>query len=138
MDVDLHRVGRDSPSRLITDVKAKTESISSSGMWTVSTRRPDQPSRRPPDLYINGDKRDDRILITANGGARAWINEGPGGSGGTYRDIGKISNDGAVPPKDVQFADVNGDGKAVRIGWTGVAHAWLNKMPAGYFDTFHP
>ncbi|WP_131738384.1 DUF1986 domain-containing protein [Actinomadura roseirufa] len=89
---------------------------------------------------INGDKRADRILITANGGARAWLNEGPGGSGGTYRDIGKIAGDAEVPPKDVQFADMDGDGKAdfLRIGWTGVTHAWLNKLPANYFDTFHP
>ncbi|MFI0425147.1 GDSL-type esterase/lipase family protein [Spongiactinospora sp. 9N601] len=89
---------------------------------------------------INGDRRADRILITAKGGARAWINEGPGGSGGTYRDIGKIAEDAEVPPKDVQFADVDGDGKAdfLRIGWTGVMHAWLNKLPANYFATFHP
>ncbi|QXJ23900.1 VCBS repeat-containing protein [Actinomadura graeca] len=89
---------------------------------------------------INGDKRADRILITLKGGARAWINEGPRGSGGTYRDIGKIADDGDLPPKDIQFADLDGDGKAdfVRIGWTGVTHAWLNKLPANYFDTFHP
>ncbi|MFC4049312.1 GDSL-type esterase/lipase family protein [Actinomadura syzygii] len=89
---------------------------------------------------INGDKRADRILITLKGGARAWINEGPRGSGGTYRDIGKIAEDGDLPPKDIQFADLDGDGKAdfLRIGWTGVTHAWLNKLPADYFDTFHP
>ncbi|MFF1278827.1 GDSL-type esterase/lipase family protein [Streptomyces marokkonensis] len=89
---------------------------------------------------INGDKRDDRILITAKGGARAWINEGPRGSGGTYRDIGKIAGDTGLPPKDIQFADVDGDGKDdfVRIGWTGVTHAWLNALPANYFTTFHP
>ncbi|GII87803.1 hypothetical protein Ssi03_57930 [Sphaerisporangium siamense] len=89
---------------------------------------------------INGDKRADRILITANGGARAWINEGPKGLGGTYRDIGKIADDADVPPQDVQFADMDGDGKAdfVRIGWTGVTHAWLNQLPADYFKTFHP
>ncbi|MFC0865640.1 NPP1 family protein [Sphaerimonospora cavernae] len=89
---------------------------------------------------INGDKRADRILITANGGARAWINEGATGSGGTYRDIGRIAGDSGLPPKDIQFADIDGDGKAdlLRIGWTGVTHAWLNKLPANYFDTFHP
>ncbi|WP_246006708.1 FG-GAP-like repeat-containing protein [Actinomadura pelletieri] len=89
---------------------------------------------------INGDKRADRILITAKGGARAWINEGAKGAGGTYRDIGKIADDGDLPPKDIQFADLDGDGKAdfLRIGWTGVAHAWLNKLPFDYFDTFHP
>ncbi|GII86139.1 hypothetical protein Ssi03_41290 [Sphaerisporangium siamense] len=89
---------------------------------------------------INGDKRADRILITAKGGARAWINDGATGAGGAYRDIGRIAGDADVPPKDVQFADVDGDGKAdfLRIGWTGVTHAWLNKLPANYFGTFHP
>ncbi|RBQ14672.1 hypothetical protein DP939_39380 [Spongiactinospora rosea] len=62
--------------------------------------------------------------------------------GGKFRDIGKIAGDAEVPPKDVQFADVDvdGDGKAdfLRIGWTGVMHAWLNELPADYFDTFHP
>lgn len=89
---------------------------------------------------INGDKRADQILITAGGGARAWINEGPVGMSGTYRDIGKIAGDTGVPPEDIQFADLDGDGKAdfLRIGQTGVAHAWLNKLEPDYFDTFHP
>ncbi|RBQ15126.1 hypothetical protein DP939_37640 [Spongiactinospora rosea] len=89
---------------------------------------------------LNGDKRADRILITAKGGARAWINEGAKGAGGKYRDIGRIAGDAEVPPKDVQFADLDGDDKAdfVRIGWTGVTHAWLNELPPDDFDTFHP
>ncbi|PZG30335.1 hypothetical protein C1I98_31265 [Spongiactinospora gelatinilytica] len=89
---------------------------------------------------MNGDKRADRILITAKGGARAWINEGARGAGGTYRDIGRIAGDAEVPPKDVRSADMDGDGKAdfVRIGWTGVTHAWLNELPADYLATFHP
>ncbi|GAA0954798.1 GDSL-type esterase/lipase family protein [Nonomuraea longicatena] len=89
---------------------------------------------------INGDRRADRILITAKGGARAWINEGAVGAGGTYRDIGKIAEESGLPPKDIQFADLDGDSRddLVRIGWTGVTRAFLNKLPANYFDTFHP
>ncbi|GAA0937943.1 hypothetical protein GCM10009560_47640 [Nonomuraea longicatena] len=26
----------------------------------------------------------------------------------------------------------------LRIGGTGVAHAWLNELPPDYFETFHP
>lgn len=89
---------------------------------------------------INGDKRADRILITPEGGARAWINEGVRGSGGELRDIGRIAGDSGLPQKDIKFADMDGDGKAdfVRIGWTGITHAWLNKLTPEYFDTFHP
>ncbi|GIM94809.1 hypothetical protein Ato02nite_066020 [Paractinoplanes toevensis] len=89
---------------------------------------------------INGDKRADRILITAKGGARAWINEGPTGQVGTFRDIGRIAADSGLPPKEIQFADMDGDGKAdfSRIGWTAVTHTWLNKLAPSYFTTFHP
>jgi hypothetical protein len=89
---------------------------------------------------INGDKRADRILLTAKGGARAWINEGAVGAPARERDIGKLAGDAEVPPQDIQFADIDGDGRAdfLRIERTGVAHAWLNKLPATYFDTFHP
>ena len=49
------------------------------------------------------------------------------------RDIGEIANDVKdVPPMDVQFFDVGGDGKAdyLRTGWTGVTHIWLNRLTA--------
>ena len=89
--------------------------------------------RRWADIDHNG--RDDQILITANGGARAWLNEGISqNADGTLqvklRDIGAILNDTGLPPADMQFVDVGGDGFAdfVRTGWTGVTHIWLNRL----------
>ncbi|RBQ19058.1 hypothetical protein DP939_17980 [Spongiactinospora rosea] len=59
-----------------------------------------------------------------------------------YADINgdKRADRALITAKDAQFAGMDGDGKAdvVRIGWTGVTHAWLNELPANRFDTFHP
>ncbi|MER0245470.1 FG-GAP-like repeat-containing protein [Streptomyces sp. HSW2009] len=110
--------------------------------WTAPTRISGALENPRQIRYadINGDRRADRVLITARGGARAWINEGAQGADGTYRDIGRIAGDGEVPPKDVQLADIDGDGKAdfLRIGWTGVTHAWLNQLSPDFFTKFHP
>ncbi|MET9918389.1 protein kinase [Streptomyces sp. NPDC006435] len=86
---------------------------------------------------IDGDKRDDRILITAKGGARAWINVGDKGAGGEFREIGRIAKDSGVPPQEVRFADVDGDGRAdfLRIERNGVTHAWLNKLKPERFGS---
>lgn len=88
---------------------------------------------------INGDGRADEILLTLKGGARAWINDGGIPSGNSVpetakpllRDIGEIMSDKGLPPLDMRFADMDGDGRddLVRIGWTGVMHIWLNKVP---------
>ncbi|MFF9566228.1 protein kinase [Streptomyces sp. NPDC014685] len=86
---------------------------------------------------IDGDRRDDRILITAEGGARAWINVGDKGGGGTFREVGRIAKDSGVPPQEVRFADVDGDGRAdfLRIERNGVIHAWLNKLKPERFGS---
>jgi lysophospholipase L1-like esterase len=89
---------------------------------------------------INGDGKADLIRLTAKGGAYAWINQGFSVSPRAslkLHDIGRIAADKNVPPHDVQFVDVGGNGKAdfVRVGWTGVIHIWLNRIfettPAG-------
>ncbi|WP_158578980.1 FG-GAP-like repeat-containing protein [Spongiactinospora rosea] len=88
---------------------------------------------------LNGDNRDDRILVTPGGGARAWINEGPRGGFSRYRDIGKIAEDSGIARYDVHFPDIDGDGKAdfARITSNGRISAWINKLPDDYFDSFH-
>lgn len=101
---------------------------------------PTDPARIRRWADINGDGRADMILITANGGARAWLNDGitksanAAPTGVRLRDIGEIATDKQVPPADVQFVDVGGDGKAdlVRTGWTGVTHIWLNRLNPPY------
>ncbi|MFB6500529.1 protein kinase [Streptomyces sp. NPDC002466] len=86
---------------------------------------------------IDGDLRDDRVLITAEGGALAWINEGAKGAGGKFRKFGRIAEDSGVPPQEVRFADVDGDGRAdfLRIERNGVIHAWLNKIDPERFGS---
>ncbi len=85
---------------------------------------------------LNGDGKADLILITADGGANAWLNVGLNVSGEVVlHNIGTIASAKDVPPADVQFIDVNGDGKAdfVRTGWTGVTHIWLNNLSPADF-----
>ncbi len=86
---------------------------------------------------INGDGKADLILITAGGGANAWLNQNSDPLGGIHlHNIGSIAADKNVPPEDVQFVDVGGNGKAdfVRVGWTGVMHIWLNRLTAADFS----
>lgn len=100
---------------------------------------PTDPARVRRWADIDGDGRADMILITAKGGARAWLNDGITRSaagaptGVALRDIGQIASDKNVPPDDVQFVDVGGNGNAdfVRTGWTGVTHIWLNRLNGG-------
>jgi hypothetical protein len=94
----------------------------------------DSPATRPNQA---------RALGRDQGGARAWLHEGltfasaplPGETlnrldGIELVDIAEIATDKNVPPADVQFVDVGGDGGAdsVRTGWTGVTHIWLNPL----------
>ncbi len=85
---------------------------------------------------LNGDGRADLILITANGGANAWLNYYTTAYDAVLlNNIGQIADDKMVPPADVQFVDVGGNGRAdfVRTGFTGVTHIWLNRLTAADF-----
>ena len=116
--------------------KAGTSVFAWTPVGQITGALPDPRVRRWAD--VNGDGRADQILLTAKGGARAWINDGltkdTSGrvTGVRLRDIGEIAKDKNVPPNDVQFVDVGGNGRAdfVRVGWTGVTHIWLNRLNA--------
>ncbi|WP_405743419.1 FG-GAP-like repeat-containing protein [Streptomyces sp. NBC_01525] len=79
---------------------------------------------------IDGDGRADQILITARGGARAWLNERGGKTRVHLKGIGEIVSDTKAPPEDIQFADVDGDGKAefLYIEKMGVVHVQKPKL----------
>ena len=95
---------------------------------------------------INGDGRADQIVLTAKGGARAWLNKGFSSAAGVdpldppriggviLQDIGQITSDKGIPTKEMQFVDVGGDGKAdlARTAWTGRTYIWLNRLNPPY------
>ncbi|WP_420594344.1 FG-GAP-like repeat-containing protein [Deinococcus sp.] len=96
---------------------------------------------------INGDGRADQINVNPKGGATAWLNVGgarraSASSTSPYLPveickIGVIMQDKGLPPQDMKFVDIGGDGKAdlVRVGWTGVMHIWLNRLNPPYART---
>lgn len=71
-----------------------------------------QPISREGELRfadINGDGFGDKILITPEGGALAWKAK----SAGTFaKDTSEIMKDTGIPPEEIQFADIDGDGYA--------------------------
>ncbi|GAA4660669.1 FG-GAP-like repeat-containing protein [Streptomyces youssoufiensis] len=73
---------------------------------------------------LNGDARADQILITLQGGARAWLNKDGAESGIATKDICQIVPDTHAPPEEIQFADVDGDDRAefLHVDKTGAVH----------------
>ncbi|WP_426497909.1 FG-GAP-like repeat-containing protein [Streptomyces sp. D54] len=71
---------------------------------------------------LDGNGHADPILITPKGGARAWLTRDPSCEV-LHDDIGEIVPDPetAIPPEEIQFADVDGDGYAefLHVGETG-------------------
>ncbi|GAA2663761.1 FG-GAP-like repeat-containing protein [Streptomyces lunalinharesii] len=73
---------------------------------------------------LDGNGRADQILITAKGGANAWLNRSGAESGIKSDDICRIMPDTNTPPEEIQFADVDGDGKAefLHVDKSGAVH----------------
>ncbi|CAM1506043.1 Fc.00g056840.m01.CDS01 [Cosmosporella sp. VM-42] len=79
---------------------------------------------------LNGDGRDDYIYIDSrNGAISAWINRGKGDPDWLWQGLGVIASGVGATTKNVQMADLNGDGRAdlfIVSPTTGAVTAWLN------------
>jgi hypothetical protein len=79
---------------------------------------------------INGDGRDDYLVVGDTGALHAWINNGgdtPAGPG--WIDRGQIAAGTGAPVAQLRFADFDGDGRddyLVLDPQTGAVHAWRN------------
>ncbi|MEU8203335.1 FG-GAP-like repeat-containing protein [Streptosporangium sp. NPDC049046] len=75
---------------------------------------------------LNGDGRDDYLLVGEQGQVKAWLNN-RAGQGGGWNYIGEIAT-GAAPRQQVRFADVNGDGRDdyLSVGDRGQVSMWRN------------
>ncbi|MET7933302.1 FG-GAP-like repeat-containing protein [Streptomyces sp. NPDC005322] len=79
---------------------------------------------------IDGDGRDDYLLVDNDGSVRAWINKGGDSNGRPgWIDRGQIAAGVGSTGVDLRFADFDGDGRddyLVVHPRTGAVHAWIN------------
>ncbi|WP_061298145.1 FG-GAP-like repeat-containing protein [Herbidospora cretacea] len=75
---------------------------------------------------LNGDGRDDYLVVGAQGQVRAWINNRAGGST-SWSSLGQVAS-GAGAREAVRFADLDGDGRDdyLVVDAQGVTQGWLN------------
>jgi lysophospholipase L1-like esterase len=82
---------------------------------------------------LNGDGKADYLVVNANGSVQAWLNGGPNSSGGDWLWFpqGTIASGVGDPGGQIQFADLNGDGKAdyLDVAPNSSVKAWLNGGP---------
>ncbi|MFI6528470.1 FG-GAP-like repeat-containing protein [Streptomyces uncialis] len=76
---------------------------------------------------INADRRDDYLVVAADGSVRAWLNNGGTGNGG-WTPAGQITAGVGAPGDQVRLADVNADGRAdyLAVAPDGSVRAWLH------------
>lgn len=79
---------------------------------------------------INGDNRDDYLVVELNRSVKAWINTGGDSAGKPgWAARGQIASGAVNVPGQVVFADVNGDNRddyLIVAPDGGPVHAWLN------------
>lgn len=98
---------------------------------------PDRTYTRFADL--DGDGRADYLVVNEQGAVDAWRNEGSLSSGGTgprhwgWFSLGRIATGIGAPGDEIQFADLNGDGRAdyLAVDANGAVRMYLN---GGYIN----
>ncbi|MEU3078349.1 FG-GAP-like repeat-containing protein [Streptomyces laurentii] len=74
---------------------------------------------------INADRKDDYLVVAADGSVRAWLGTG---TAGKWTSLGQIIAGTGAPGDQVRFADLDADGRAdyVTVAADGSVKAWLN------------
>ncbi|MEU8379110.1 FG-GAP-like repeat-containing protein [Streptosporangium sp. NPDC048865] len=85
---------------------------------------------------VNGDRKDDYLVIGDYGQLRAWIND-RGGSGPAWILVGEIASGVGVARADVGLAEINGDRRADYLTHDslGGVKAWFNNGAGGTGST---
>ncbi|WP_433608125.1 FG-GAP-like repeat-containing protein [Dactylosporangium sp. CA-139114] len=82
---------------------------------------------------INGDSRDDYLVVNPDSSVQAWINGGPGGANWLWYPQGTVATGVGVPGSQIRFADINGDMRDdyLAVNPDSSVKAWLNGGPGG-------
>ncbi|MFI0169652.1 FG-GAP-like repeat-containing protein [Streptomyces sp. NPDC017095] len=128
-------------------VRAALSTPGASAPWTAGTQvvasGVGKPGGNVRFADLNGDGLGDYLVVDPDGTVQAWINGGPKSEGGDYiwRPQGTISTGLRSPDSQIQFADLDGDGKADLLDVapaTGETWLWRNGgSPAGPGWTWH-
>ncbi|WP_435599955.1 FG-GAP-like repeat-containing protein [Streptomyces sp. C10-9-1] len=79
---------------------------------------------------LDGDGRDDYLVVDGRGAAKAWLNVSVGG----WKYAGVVSSGVGATRDEVRFADLDGDGRDdyLVVDGRGAAKAWLNVSVGGW------
>ncbi|KAL4874211.1 hypothetical protein BJY04DRAFT_225286, partial [Aspergillus karnatakaensis] len=102
--------------------------------WGIGEVASGVPSFSQDKLFfadIDGDGKDDYLVVDSDSSVRAWLNTGNipnAGKGENWIDLGKIATGVEEEGSKVQFADIDGDGLAdyLVVYNTGAVKAWRN------------
>lgn len=77
---------------------------------------------------LNGDGRDDYLMVNDDGSVDAYVNGGGRPNNWVWYDYGRVAGGVGAPGREVMFADINGDGRDdyLTVSDGGAVHLWIN------------